>query len=421
MKTFRAQSADPAENPDVVRWWRAVNQGFHGERLSDDRLARMVEGSYDDDLLLRGVYDREIPEPGNPNRPVATFCSADGSLNVGGRTLLPARLITDVTVRPTHRRRGLLRTMMSAELAEARDAGLPVAALTVTEGSIYRRFGFGPATFETGVTVQTNMRFGLQVPPAGGNVVLVDAARVQEYAADIFAVFHQRVPGSVSRFSTVPTHVSGVWDFGLGKENRRTRGAIHLSADRRPDGYVTWEADRQADQFGKITITDLVATTAQGYLELWDFLGHIDLIEEVHWRQAPVEDPLRFALNDPNLYQVTDYRANVWLRLLDVAAVLQARPWVGRGTVVIDVSDSLDLVPGRYLVEVADGSARVTRTDQPADVALDAAALASISLGAVRPSTLQKAGLINELRSGGTDNLDQLVAAPAPVWGITHF
>ncbi len=43
-------------------------------------------------------------------------------------------LVTAVTVRGTHRRRGLLRRMMTEDLAAARQDGLAMAALTASEG-----------------------------------------------------------------------------------------------------------------------------------------------------------------------------------------------------------------------------------------------------------------------------------------------
>nr|WP_246293453.1 GNAT family N-acetyltransferase [Naumannella cuiyingiana] len=422
MSTFRPRSADPAEDPEAVAWLRAVSQGFHQDRLTDEALGRSLQGLLDDGFTLRAVHDHDIPAPADPRRPVATFSSTDGTINAGAGRMLPARLITDVTVRPSHRRRGLLRTMMSAELAEAKAAGLPVAALTVTEGGIYRRFGFGPATFEAKIEVATDSRFALHTPPdGGGQVVLVDAAVLEEHAGEIFRRYHAQTLGSVQRFSVIPTHVSGLWDWSSREENRRVRGAIFVAESGEPEGYVAWEARRDPDEFGKITVRDLVPLTPRAYLALWDFLGHVDLIDSVRWGSAPTEDPLRFALTEPDLYRVRGLDANVWLRMLDVPAALTARAWQSTGSCVLAVEDSLDLVGGRYRIKIADGDAEVTRTDDEADAAMDAAALGSICLGGVRPSVLAAAGLIRELRPSVAASLDQLFAATGPVWGITHF
>ncbi|MGO8609645.1 GNAT family N-acetyltransferase, partial [Rhizobium johnstonii] len=65
-------------------------------------------------------------------------------MSLPGATV-PACAISSVTVAPTHRRRGLLRQLMAGELRTAASVGFPLAALTVSESSIYGRFGFGAA------------------------------------------------------------------------------------------------------------------------------------------------------------------------------------------------------------------------------------------------------------------------------------
>ena len=60
---------------------------------------------------------------------------------------LPAAGVTVVGVYPTHRRRGVLRSLMRAQLDEARERGEPVAALWASEETIYGRFGYGLASF----------------------------------------------------------------------------------------------------------------------------------------------------------------------------------------------------------------------------------------------------------------------------------
>ena len=53
--------------------------------------------------------------------------------------------ISMVTVAATHRRRGIARGLLEGELRAAASAGVPMAGLTVTEATIYGRYGFGPA------------------------------------------------------------------------------------------------------------------------------------------------------------------------------------------------------------------------------------------------------------------------------------
>ncbi|MGZ4419524.1 MAG: GNAT family N-acetyltransferase, partial [Gaiellaceae bacterium] len=60
---------------------------------------------------------------------------------------LPTAGVTVVGVLPTHRRRGVLRSLMRAQLDDAHERGEPLAALWASEESIYGRFGYGLASF----------------------------------------------------------------------------------------------------------------------------------------------------------------------------------------------------------------------------------------------------------------------------------
>ena len=68
------------------------------------------------------------------------------SLSVPGGAL-PCAGVTIVGVYPTHRRRGVLRSMMEAQLRDVHERGEPIAALWASEETIYGRFGYGIASW----------------------------------------------------------------------------------------------------------------------------------------------------------------------------------------------------------------------------------------------------------------------------------
>ena len=75
---------------------------------------------------------------------VATAATFAFTLTVPGGAL-PMAGLTMVTVRPTHRRRGILRGLISAHLDDARRRGEPIGGLWASESGIYGRFGYGMA------------------------------------------------------------------------------------------------------------------------------------------------------------------------------------------------------------------------------------------------------------------------------------
>ena len=66
--------------------------------------------------------------------------------------------VTWVSVLPTHRRRGVLTALMDRQIEGYEAAGRSCAVLMASEGSIYRRFGYGVATTAVQVVDRTPAR-----------------------------------------------------------------------------------------------------------------------------------------------------------------------------------------------------------------------------------------------------------------------
>jgi predicted acetyltransferase len=114
-------------------------------------------------------------------------------------------------------------------------------------------------------------------------------------------------------------------------------------------------------------------------------------------------------LDEPVRWQIADYRAvtleprdNLWLRILDVPAVLASRRYDTNGSVTVRVTDPLGFAEGTWQLDVdAAGEATVTAVD-PADdatssrtrVELGIGELSSVFLGGVSVDTLARAGRI---------------------------
>jgi GNAT superfamily N-acetyltransferase len=77
---------------------------------------------------------------------------------------VPAAGVTLVGVLPTQRRRGILRSLMRAQLDDVRERGEPVAYLWASEATIYPRFGYGLASLAGGVEIRRDQA-AFAVPP----------------------------------------------------------------------------------------------------------------------------------------------------------------------------------------------------------------------------------------------------------------
>jgi predicted acetyltransferase len=420
-RTFPA-AADDDEGGDATRdWLQAETQGFHEPRLGEKPLARAMANMVNDGQMLTGAYARARPDASlGAEIPVATFASFERTINVGGAAPLRAHLISGVTVRPTHRRNGILRRMMEADLDRAVADGYAIAALTVSEATIYRRFGFGVATTVHSISVSTDQRFRLLAAPSG-RCELIDAREIATLGPTVFAGFHAGRIGSVDRHSKYWGRVSGL-DSEKGEEDPSVRGALHYDETGAVDGYVTyrftgWDSDPQV-----VEVVDLVAQNADAYLGLWQFLASLDLVSTVTYGAAPADDPLRWALADWRLVSVKSVNDWLWMRILDVVEAFEARGYVNEGSIVFGVSDPLGHAEGRYRMRVEAGRASVTRDDAAApDLELDASALGSVYLGGVDPRVLAAAGQLVERAPGAAAAFARLLAPAQQPYGITHF
>ncbi|MCC9145335.1 MULTISPECIES: GNAT family N-acetyltransferase [unclassified Arthrobacter] len=418
--------ADPAAADSRTRnWFEAVKLGFHEERADPGHLPGMVDAYRRDGRTLTAVYDDEAPEyASDPAMPVATYASMANRLNVGGRALLPAHLITMVTVRPTHRRRGILRRMITSDLAAAKQGGFALAALTASEATIYGRFGFGAASSTAAVELDTRGGLEFTAPPRG-TVAVADSGKLLALAPEIFSTHLDRTLGALGRQHGYALRASGTWSEESSEPDKALRGVIRYNADGVPDGYAAYKSLGWRTDPHTMRITDLVAASDEAYRELWRYLGSIDLVERLTFGVAPVEDPLPWMLADRRRYKVTSVEDVLWLRVLDPKAALEARGYAGDGAVVLDVVDPLGFAGGAWLLEVRGGAGRVRPLGAAEDtghrrVELDAAALGSLYLGAVTGRTLAAAGGVRASEDALTV-LDELFAAgPAP-YCSTHF
>lgn len=423
IRRFRAADKGAPGYAQGTDWIQAVGFGFHDTRRSDEFVDKILAMYRQDDRELTGAYQtgHVAPHSLGANVPVATFGTLRKDMNVGYGRQLRTHMVTAVTVRGTHRRQGLLRRMMTEDLTAAKADGLAMAALTASEGSIYGRFGYGVATFERSIKVDTGPRFSLKHQPVG-SVESADRKVLLELAPAVFERVHRHTPGSIVRQDAYRQNVSGAVGRD-GSEDEAIRCALHYDAAGTVDGYVSYKFAGWDTKPYTMEIVDLVAATDAAYLELWQFLGSIDLVDRISWQDAPVDDPLTWALGDPRCIASSDHRDMLWLRILDTAVALAARRYSANGALVLEVRDALGFAGGTFVLDVSGGEAHVTEApagSEP-DLSLDISDLGSIYLGAVCPVTLKAAGRITEQAPGAALKARLMFAVERAPHCLTHF
>lgn len=404
---------DLADERQCAGWLQADMRGFYAPAPADSEVADRFTPFRDS--RLSAVWDDAIPAP---EIPVATVSSWPTRLTVPGDRDVEGWAISSVTVAPTHRRRGIARGLLEAELAAARGQGSPVAILTVSESTIYGRFGFAPAAFAADLTIATR-RARWTGPVAPGRVHLVDRAALRAQAPEIEARARRGVPGEIDRWDRLWDRMHGLTE-DTAKDAPALRAIRYDDPDGTPQGFALYRVKEQGDDFTQhlVTVTELVAATDDAYAALWRYLIELDLVSEVRIGLRSVDEPLRWLVADARSIRTTAVTDHLWVRILDVPAALAARGYAAADSLVIEVDDPYGYAAGRYLLTTtAEGAATVAELtgsapEGAAHLALGAAELGALYLGGVSALTLLAAGRVQERTPGAAARAEALFRSP---------
>ncbi|NBE96426.1 GNAT family N-acetyltransferase [Nonomuraea sp. KC401] len=384
--------------------WRpnpAQNERYKAETEFDRTLA-----VFDGDLIagVTSIYSLTMTVPG-------------GQLPVAG--------VTAVSVLPSHRRRGVLSSLMRRQLSDIRERGESVAALYASEASIYGRYGYGRAS--------SSLSFRFRKP--GGTPFVANApsdpslrlrvAKPADVRADLEKVFASVVARRPGRYE----RNARFWDGVLADEEADQGGAGPLRSVLAEDdggvrGYAlfrikpSWDADGIPD--GEVRLQELEAADPAAYALLWRSVLDRDLVSRVEAGARPVDDPLIALLADPRQARA-GWTDELWVRLVEVGAALAARSYSAPVDAVIEVED--DVCPWnarRWRLTAGPAGAECAPVDDRPDVTLPVASLGSAYLGDGMLMEHLAAGLVREHSPGALRSLATAMSwSPRPWAGLT--
>jgi predicted acetyltransferase len=335
-------------------------------------------------------------------------------MTVPGGAQLGTAGVTVVGVLPTHRRQGILRSMMRAQLDDIRERGEPLAALWASEETIYGRYGYGLASLTLEFQIpRVHGAFRDGIAPVG-RVRLVDAETAARQMPRVYDALQQATPGMYQR---PPMW----WEYRLLSDPPEFRmgGGPKLFAvlevDGEPQAYAIYRLNVEFGSLGpetKLLTLEVAGATAAASRSILRYLLDVDWTQTVHARLQPVDSPLFLLLARPTISRpvISD---GLWIRLVDVGAALERRAYTGHGAVVLEVRD--EFCPwndGRWHV----GPGETARTTGEPDLALDVSDLAGPYLGGFTFRELQRAGRVQELQDGAVVRADELFRSDVVPW-----
>jgi predicted acetyltransferase len=357
------------------------------QRFADQMTLERMHAAWSDGTVAggAGAFDFNLTVPG-------------GDLRTAG--------VTVVGVLPTHRRRGILRALMRAQLDDAHERGEPLAALWASEETIYGRFGYGLASFCGEITVAHEHNSFAQPFEPQGTLRLIGADEALEAIPPVFEQIRPEWPGMFSR--------SRLW-----WENREIADPEERRDGAGPKRWVAYERDGSLEGYAvyrhrpgfeagttnaELRVLEALGTTPEALRDVWAYLLAIDWIATTKASLLPPDHALFMLLATPRRarYRMGD---GLWVRLLDVGAALSGRVYQGDEPIVFEVAD--DFCPwneGRWKLE--GGLAERTK-DEP-DLRLPVQSLGSALLGGVSFASLRRAGRLAEVKDGAIARGDSL-------------
>ena len=359
----------------------AFGNEYNGEHLEmgrqifefDRNLAAIVEERI---VGTAGIFTTEMSVPG-------------GSL--------PVAAVTMVSVKPTHRRQGIVSGLMRQQLEQVRDRGEALAALWASESSIYGRFGYGIAIQMEMLDIPrayTAMRSDLAT--GAGKLRLLSVDEAKEKLPPLHEALRKARPGELARpqkwwdVRVFPDHAD--WREGYTSNNYLVyEGALGL------EGYARYRTKSHFEDWlpsGKLRVSELHASTPDALVGLWRYLFGVDLIGTIDREVGEMDEPLLAMLVDSRRVKRRRIDA-IWLRIVDVEKALSGRALGSEGRVTFEVVDRfLDGAGGRFELEGGPGGAVCRRSSKEPEFVLGPEELAQVYLGGGRLATLYRVGRV---------------------------
>ncbi len=292
--------------------------------------------------------------------------------------------IAGVTVVAEARGRGTLSPLFEATLAHARSRGAVISTLFPTAPGIYRRFGYELVADFATVEVPTSALAAVRAPRSTTTrravVADVDAIR------SVYDTWAIEQNGPLSRRGV--SFVAGPAE--LLEEHTGVSVAVGPVGD--VVGYASWNRGQGYGASAAIEVSDLLATTAEGYQALLRLLGSFASVAPTTRLHTSGEDPARLQL--PTVaWRVAD-SSPYMLKILDVVGALTALRYprsVSARLPFTLAGDFLSDLDGGYRLTVQNGRAACDRVEAD-DRVLTPRGLALLYAGAQSCANLRAAG-----------------------------
>jgi predicted acetyltransferase len=334
--------------------------------------------------------------------------------------VVPAAGVSWVGVLPTHRRRGVLRGLMTAQLYDVRERGREaVAILWASEPVIYGRFGYGLASRAYAMKVPRNAHALRSDSPSDPALRLrLVPAEDWKLTADVYAAAAAARPGMIARDER--WHRRAASDHPSQRDGRSALRCVVAEDDSGLRGYARYSTKPDWSTpvpSGTVHVREVIGVDGAALAALYRYLFDLDLMGVADMWNVPVDSPLLQWLDNTRATKPI-WQDALYVRLIDVGTALAQRRYSAPVDVVLEVSDPvLPWNDGRWRLVGGPDGARCERTEDEPHLTLGVTDLAGAYLGGTALGELAAAERV-QVREGVADLLPAVSAAfatsPAP-------
>lgn len=371
-----------------------------GAKLTEDQLATQTrQRAVIEDKHTVAVLDQA--RDGSGEEIIGGLIAAEFDLSLPGGATVPAAGLAGVGVRPGRIGRGALRTMMSEHLNRCIERGSVASTLWASESGLYGRYGYGTATSLSVQEIPTEAAtYATDAPDVGHCDLVFDRAEARKLVTEVYEGLGARRAGTTSRSEQW-------WEIIFeGSDDWMSPGKqmvlVHWSDDGRPDGFAFYKVSTPhgGDSWianGVVKVREFAGYDVAVERSMLSFLKNVPLCRTIRFELTPVRQRLSHQLRDPRQLRQVEAHDGLWLRPLNIKALLEARSYQSDGEVNFEIDDEqVASQRGPWRLAVTDGVAKVEALESSDQVSLSIKPqhLGSVLLGDTRISELVQGGVL---------------------------
>lgn len=341
---------------------------------------------------------------------------------------VPMAGLSWVAVHPDHRRRGVLREMVTHHFARLHEQGVALSGLHAAEVKIYGRFGYGISSVELLLKLGRGTSFNASsLDEPAGRVTTRFVAADSDQTARVVHDLHLRCAtstlGAVSRPEMMARPI--FVDLPLTRQGREPSQVLLAHVDGLPVGYAVFSRENKwtdSRPKGTVNVSEVAAVDTAALLALARRLVDFDLTSSITMSGRGADDPLLWWPGGPRAVGVRS-SDSLWLRLTDVGAALMARGYSTTCDLVLQVADPICPWNERAwrLTVGPDGLATCLPTSDEPDLRLSVQVLGAAYLGSRSIAAQEHQGLVTELTAGSAWRLSRAMSSDREPTGSIEF